>query len=126
MKIWFCVFFGGGLGAVMRYGVMRLTSPWFASGVFPWGIFIINILGSLVLGFLLGIVTPAAKIQPWWFFTSTGVLGGFTTFSTLSGDSFSLLNQGRSALAAWNMFGSGIAGLLAVAAGWSLARFLVR
>src|SRR5580693_5648091 len=78
------VFLGGGLGAALRHGVNLAAARLFGMG-FPYGTLVINVLGSLAMGliaeyFALKIGLP----QRWRLFLTTGVLGGFTTFSAFS------------------------------------------
>lgn len=82
---------GGALGAVTRYG---LQQAWPSHGsAFPWTTFAINVVGSGLLA-LLGVV-PAIRSRPALpVFLGTGVLGGFTTMSAASVDTFRLLDAG--------------------------------
>jgi CrcB protein len=74
---------GGGMGSVARYGISRAWPP--GGGQVPWSTLTINLVGSLLLGMLVVAVTeiwrPHRLIRP---FLGTGILGGFTTFSTFS------------------------------------------
>jgi fluoride exporter len=112
MEIWkfTLVVFGGGLGAGLRYLVGRLGNTIGAES-FPWPTFLINITGSLILGFLV----CWAKGQPdravWLLFLGTGLCGGFTTFSTFSVETLALLEQGRLAVAVAYVLGSVLAAL---------------
>lgn len=86
------VMLGGGLGSVLRYGVsLVLTSP--QSGTFPLNTLFVNIIGSGALGLVLGLSSKLSSTSI--LFVGTGLCGGFTTFSTFSGDALVLLNQGR-------------------------------
>ncbi len=89
------VFFGGGLGAVARHGVNLAAARWIGSD-FPWGTFIVNVVGSLAMGLLAGWFAFRADIpgtQEARLFATTGILGGFTTFSAFSLDSALLLER---------------------------------
>lgn len=118
------IFIGGGLGSVLRYGTVvgmaRLTGP----GVFPWSIFVANILGSFILGFLFGLPSMKTRDSGTWFFCATGVLGGYTTFSTLSNDSFILWQSSHGWMALANSVGSSLLGIAAAALGWKIASSL--
>lgn len=87
------VFVGAGIGGAMRHGVnVALRS--LGSG-FPYGTLLINVVGSLVMGLLAGLF--ALKFDPghsWRLFLTTGILGGFTTFSTFSLDAVVLYERG--------------------------------
>lgn len=118
------IFIGGGLGSVLRYGTVvgmaRLTGP----GVFPWSIFAANLLGSFILGFLFGLPSMKTRDSSAWFFCATGVLGGYTTFSTLSNDSFILWQNHHGWMALANSVGSSLLGIAAAALGWKIASSL--
>ncbi len=116
MRVWL-VFLGGGSGAVLRYLVGLALGRWSQS--FPWGTFAINVGGSLLLGLLFGL-TYAREFRherEIMLLLGTGVLGGFTTFSTFELEGYSLLAGGHGGTAALYLAGSVIAGLAAAAAG---------
>ena len=104
----------GALGALARYGLEGAVSRrW--SGAFPWGTFVVNVSGSFVLGVVFVLLTERMSVDPWVRSTLTiGFLGAYTTFSTLSLESYRLLEDGAVGLALANMLGSLAAGLLAV------------
>jgi fluoride exporter len=88
-----CVALGGALGALARYGVSAwLTTP---TNHFPWVTFLINTLGSFLMGVLFVLILEKARL-PVEFrpLLMTGLLGGFTTFSTFSLEAVSLLHEG--------------------------------
>jgi CrcB protein len=93
-------------------------------GLFPMGVFIANILGSFTLGFLFALPAMKAKDAGPWLFWATGVLGGYTTFSTLANDSFQLMLNQQPLLMVMNVAGSMIVGIAAAAFGWQMARLL--
>jgi len=84
---------GGFIGTSLRFLISRYFQITVMS-VFPWGTFIVNILGSFLLGIIYGIsekgnfMSPEVRI-----FLAVGICGGFTTFSTLSHDAFLLLQS---------------------------------
>jgi len=87
---------GGGIGAMARYGVSLLVGRLWASS-FPLATLLINIVGSLAMGLLVGWL---AKAMPSWavegrLFLAVGVLGGFTTFSAFSLDTIALMERGE-------------------------------
>ena len=106
---------GGALGALARYGV----DEWIGrrTGAFPWGIFVVNISGA----FLIGVVTAAAgpRFESGWVrpLLVTGFLGAYTTFPTLSLDTYRLLDRGELDQALANVLGTVVLGLFAVWAG---------
>ncbi len=86
------VFVGAGLGGVLRHGVnfaaIRLGSS------FPWGTLGINVLGSVLMGVVTGWFALRGGPPQARLFVATGVLGGFTTFSTFSLEAFTLMERG--------------------------------
>jgi CrcB protein len=116
---------GGGLGALSRYGLAEaLPTP--ASG-FPWATFATNVLGCLLIGVLMVLVTEARPahrlVRP---FLGVGVLGGFTTFSTYAVETSGLLRHGEAGLAVVYLAGTLLAAMLAVVAGVIVTRAAVR
>lgn len=94
------VFLGAGLGGAFRHGVNVLALRLFGSG-FPSGTLTVNIVGSLVMGLLIGwFAHKADPGQSWRLFLTTGILGGFTTFSTFSLDVAVLYERGEVVAAA--------------------------
>src|SRR5262245_56874482 len=110
------VFLGGGLGAMLRHGVnlagLRLLGP-----NFPYATMFENISGSLVMGVLVGYFAFKLNVsQHWQLFLTTGMLGGYTTFSAFSLDAAVLYQRGDLGLAALYVLVSvalSIAGLFA-------------
>ncbi len=116
------VFLGGGTGALLRFlvglGFLRLGAT------FPVGTFAINVTGSLGLGLLYGALTHHHPTHPWTLFLGTGVLGGFTTFSTFELEAWSLIQRGEARLAVLYLASSVILGLAATFLGiWLGKRF---
>jgi len=116
---------GGAMGTISRYGVSRaLPTP---SGSIPWSIFLVNVVGCLVLGFVLHLVLerwPTNEfIRP---FAAVGFIGAFTTFSTVMVDADLLVRDGQVGTAAVYVAVSVLAGLVAAFAGIVAARRLGR
>ena len=85
------VFFGGGLGSVSRYGLLRLGGMFGVEAV--WVVMTINLVGSLLIGLLIGAMTTRIDLhESTRVFLQIGLLGGFTTFSTFSAQ-FGLLAE---------------------------------
>ena len=104
----------GALGALARYGLDGFVSRRLPTA-FPWGTFVVNISGALVLGFVVTVMTEQLTTAPWLRSAITiGLLGAYTTFSTLQFETYRLLEDGALGLAAANVFGSAAAGLVAV------------
>ena len=119
------VFLGGGLGAALRHGVNRAALAMFGPAV-PAGTIIVNVVGSLAMGLLIGILAavPGGTSQNLRLFVATGVLGGFTTFSAFSLDALTLWERGQSAAAIAYVVGSVALSLAAIAAGFLISRAL--
>lgn len=101
----------GILGAIARFGLSALWNPTSAS-VFPWGTFFCNLTGCLILGFITfaeKLPIPTRLRLP----ITTGFIGSFTTFSTFSYETMSMLNHGHMILAALYVLGSLWGGLVA-------------
>ncbi|UOZ03169.1 fluoride efflux transporter CrcB [Amycolatopsis sp. WQ 127309] len=112
---------GGVLGACARYGATLLWPT--ASGGFPWTTFWINVTGCAAMGVLMAVITamPAAHplVRP---FLGTGVLGGYTTFSTYAVDAEHLLDGGHAPTALLYLVATVIAAVAAVWATGALTR----
>jgi fluoride exporter len=118
------VFIGAGLGGVLRH-VINNAATRLLGNDFPYGILFINVTGSFVMGLLVGWLAFRAGAE--WtrnaqLFVATGILGGYTTFSTFSLDSFKLIERGDLGLAAVYVGGSVIVGILGLWAGLTLVR----
>jgi fluoride exporter len=107
---------------VARYGA-AVWAARLAPGPFPAGTWAVNLVGCFLIGLIVPFVlTP--QTEGWRLFVVVGVLGGFTTFSAFSLETFTLLRDGRVGLAALNVVGSVALGLVLTAVGWRLARAL--
>ena len=113
----------GALGALARYGLDGLIER--RGGLFPWGIFVVNVSGAFAIGFLATWMEPRFE-DVTWLRTAvlTGFLGAYTTFSTLSLDTYRLLDAGHVGTAIANSVGSLAAGLAAVWAGIRLGELI--
>jgi CrcB protein len=116
------VFLGGGLGASLRHAVNVGCAR--ACGLnFPYGTFVVNITGSLVMGLIAGYLAFKGEAsQPWRLFIMTGFLGGYTTFSAFSLDSVLLYERGELGLAAFYVLGSVMLSIAGLVAGLALVR----
>jgi CrcB protein len=116
------VFLGGGLGAALRHGV-NIGAARLVGTAFPWGTLTVNVVGSFVMGLLTAwFAFEGGPSQHWRLFLTTGVLGGFTTFSTFSLDSVLLYERGELGLAALYIVVSIAAGVGGLVAGLSIVR----
>lgn len=111
---------GGGAGANARYWLGRVIAEWqrqrFDRLEFPWGTFIINVSGSIVLGFVAAawLNHPDPSRRNWYLLVGTGFCGGFTTFSTFSFETLELFQVGKPWAALAYSLGSVAAGLIGV------------
>jgi CrcB protein len=113
---------GGGLGALLRYFLAgALQPPWWPG--FPFGIFIVNITGGLAMGVITELAALKLQMTPEMrAFLTTGVLGGYTTFSTFSLDSALLMERGAYVQALTYIVGSVVLSILALFAGLWIIR----
>jgi len=94
------VFLGGGVGAALRHGVNLASARWLGAG-FNYATLIENVSGSLVMGLLAAYFAfKGGPSQHWRLFLTTGILGGYTTFSAFSLDTILLYERGEPWLAA--------------------------
>jgi CrcB protein len=111
------VLLGGAAGAGLRYETGRLALRQFGPG-FPWGTLLVNLLGGLAMGVLVGFMAGEGMTsRPAWFLLGVGVLGGFTTFSAYSLDLFLMLQRGQAGLALAYGAGSALGALAFLALG---------
>ncbi|GAA1864696.1 fluoride efflux transporter CrcB [Myceligenerans crystallogenes] len=118
---------GGAIGAAARFvldGVIRTRHH----GAFPWGTFTVNVLGSLLIGVIAGVVLsgggPSPAVEPWRLALATGLCGGFTTFSTAMVETVRLARSNRLRTALTSTLATLATTLLAVTAGLALAALL--
>jgi fluoride exporter len=120
--IWIAV--GAVVGASARYFLSGLIARSF-SATFPYSTLLINVTGSLVLGFFLVYSTDRVLIDPRWrLLVAVGFCGSYTTFSSYAFESFALMEQGQWLLVGLNAVASNVLCLVAVLAGAALARGL--
>ena len=117
---------GSALGGAARYGCAGLIARWFGAS-FPWGTLIINVSGSLLIGFLATLMSPDGRLlaaPDMRAFLMIGVLGGFTTFSSFSLETLNLARDGEWLWASANVTLSVVLCLTAVWLGHLAARVL--
>ena len=120
---WLGIVVGGAAGAACRYVVDFVVSQR-SGGVFPWGTWTVNIVGSLLLGLLAGAAVDQGAPRLWQVAATTGFCGSFTTFSTFAYETVQLVERRAWWEAAWNL-SSQVVGVAVAGAGWLLARLWV-
>ncbi len=116
MPLYFWIFLGSGLGGLARFALSGLVAHRFGE-TFPWGTFAINVSGSFLIGFIATFTDPQARllVSPTTRqFLMTGILGGFTTYSSFSLQTFALARDGEWLRAGGNAFGTFILCFIAV------------
>jgi len=123
---WLLVGVGGAIGAMARHALNHFVHQRWVSSVFPTGIFLINVIGSVVIGAIAGVL--ASGRVHWSIeartFVVVGILGGFTTFSSFSLDTLALARDGHVGLALWNVAGQVGLSLLGVWAGFRVGHLV--
>ncbi len=123
MKQLALVFIGGGLGSTLRYGLSKYLNS-FETGI-PYGTFIANILGSLLIGIILGVALKNESLSSnTVLFLATGFCGGFTTFSTFAYENHIFLKSGDFMSFALYTLASFVIGFAMVFLGMWLVKFL--
>jgi fluoride exporter len=115
----------GGIGAALRLlldGLIRAR----VRSTYPVATTVINLTGSLVLGLVTGLVTSQLVPHQWQLIVGTGLLGGYTTFSTASFETVRLIEDHRYVAAVFNGLGMLIAGTAAAAVGFAAALLVTR
>ncbi len=123
MKALLLIFVGGGLGSTLRYVVgKQLNTPDMS---FPWGTFVVNLIGSLIVGLAFGWLLQKGKFSDdLLFFIAVGFCGGFTTFSAFSHESLTFLRYGHMNLFFTYVLTSLLGGLFCVWLGYYVIKFL--
>jgi CrcB protein len=119
----FLVFLGGGLGSALRYGISKFLN---IPGNMPYGTFFVNVIGSLLLGIMIGYFMKNNSVNSYnqSLFLVTGFCGGFTTFSAFAFENNTFLKNGEFL----NFFGytllSLVFGIMAVFLGLFLSKYI--
>jgi CrcB protein len=121
------VFLGGGLGSVARFFLSTLAMRYFGGG-FPVGTLAVNVVGSLFIGVIVALAGKSAGIlsDNARFFLAVGFCGGFTTFSTFSLETFTILQEGRALAALGYALASVCSCVTATATGLGLTYWLLK
>ena len=124
MQAYLLVFFGAGLGGMLRHGV-NLGCARYCGTAFPYGTLTVNVIGSFLMGTLAGWLAFKAGwgwSQPLRLFLTTGILGGFTTFSAFSLDAVLIWERGQPSNAVLYVIGSVLLSLVGLIVGLALVR----
>lgn len=118
------VMVGGAVGAPLRYVTDLAVQRWHG-GRFPWGTLAVNVLGSLLLGILLGLAAAGAVSPEVLALFGAGLCGALTTYSTFGFETVRLVEEGALAAALGNVTLSLVVGVAAGGLGWALALAVV-
>jgi fluoride exporter len=115
----FSVMAGGAIGAALRF-LVGTALP--ARAGWPWGTVTVNLAGGFAMGLLAACVMRGQVSEPARLFVGVGILGGFTTFSAFSLESFQMIERGDWGMAAGYALASVIGSIAALAAGYAMVR----
>ena len=119
------VLMGGAIGSLLRFVFSQWVNQLLPKN-FPWGILFVNVLGCFVIGLLAGLLVGRYELTAFWRAgIFIGLLGGFTTFSSFSLDTITLIQSGAMGTAVVNVVASLVFSLLATAFGLLLARGMI-
>ena len=124
MRSYLLVFLGAGIGGALRHGV-NVGCARMCGTAFPWGTLTVNVVGSFIMGAIAGWLASKAGeawSQPLRLFLTTGILGGFTTFSAFSLDAVLIWERGQNGLAATYVAASVLLSIVGLVAGLGLVR----
>lgn len=124
MPVFLAVAFGGALGALARHGLMSFVERRSLS-TFPWDVFVVNMSGCFLVGLVVSALVDRHEVPAWIRVGLVlGFIGAYTTFSTFAQDLYDLRLAREYLLAAADLVGSVVLGVLAVAAGTFVGRLL--
>ena len=115
---------GGFLGSIARYLTGQLFNRYFSDPL-PIGTLVVNIVGALLIGLIIGMGERFRWFsEPWHFFLAIGFIGSFTTYSTFAYENYMLLKEGHIATLIFYISFSLIAGMLLAWAGYELSKWV--
>jgi CrcB protein len=124
MTAYLIVALGAAIGGALRHGVNVGAGRWLGT-TWPYGTFAVNVVGSFIMGLLAGyFALRGSASQAWILFLTTGILGGFTTFSTFSLEVIVLFERGRLDATASYLLGSVVLSIGALLLGLAIVRRL--
>ena len=109
---------GGAIGSMLRYALALMI----VNKLFPYNTFLVNIIGSFLIGILLGLFSKSSITNDGWKLLATGLCGGFTTFSAFSLEGFELLQQERYSTFLFYILITIIIGLAATWLGYTITK----
>ncbi len=112
---------GSALGGISRFLIGKAITS-ISAYSFPIGTLFINVVGSLVMGYIVGVAAKGATPASYILFLTTGLCGGFTTFSAFSMENIIMLRNGQYGLALTYIVASVVLGLLACLLGYQLGK----
>ena len=115
----FLVMGGGAVGAALRYQLGRFATHMTSGATWPWGTFAANLIGGFAMGLLAGWLARGSAVssEPIRLLLGVGVLGGFTTFSAFSLESFLMIERGQPAMAIGYILASVVGAVAALGLG---------
>lgn len=124
MSKYLMIVIGGAIGSLARYQVAATIQARVPAG-FPYGTFVVNMSGCLVMGFVTALLSEKVIANPnWRFLIPIGFIGAYTTFSTFELETYRAASEGAFAIAAANVAGSVVIGYVALWIGFVIARAL--
>ena len=121
MMLYLYIALFGAVGSLARFGAQGVVQRWTGAG-FPWGTFVVNVTGSVLVGFIAKLGTSSTLLSPdLRVGLLIGLCGGYTTFSTFSFETVRLLQDGAYARAALYVGGSVLLSLAATLVGMQTA-----
>lgn len=123
-KLLFIIFLGGGTGSVLRYCVQMALHERILPYSFPWATFTVNIIGSFLIGLFYTLSARFNLSAEVRMLLTTGLCGGFTTFSTFSNDGLMMIKQGFYGMFILYTLLSIILGVIAAFAGGAFGRYI--
>jgi CrcB protein len=115
---------GGGLGSITRFLCQKYISAWYPHP-FPFGTFLVNILGCFLIGVFYALAEKGNILTPEWrLFLTTGICGGFTTFSAFAYENVTLLRSGDFLYFGLYIAGSVFLGIIATFGGIALLKLI--
>ncbi|MFA6321624.1 MAG: fluoride efflux transporter CrcB [Candidatus Omnitrophota bacterium] len=124
MLRFFIIAMGGAVGTLFRYALSGFDRK-VSNGIFPINTLIVNLIGSLIIGFFWGLFEHLSVSSHAKTFIFIGILGGFTTFSAFSLESFNLFRDGEFKIALLNIGITNILGILLVFIGFVISKYMV-